>query len=592
MQLLNSNIPKNLYYWILPAAAFACTIQMADAAPSSAAEPKNDTAPTFAKNVAPILFKNCVPCHRADGSAARVPLVSYDAVKRRSKELQDKVRHRDMPPWPADSTRSLPFRNDPRLSQHDIDTLVNWVDGGAPNGNDADLPAEPIFAKSWLHPQGRLPDAVMSLPKYTLRPNGTIPYIQLLIKVPYADDKWISALQVRAGNPILLHHMGITEVALPDGITPELLNTMDSIASKIGAPSGKLQIQQDVVADPTNPGAYDMLGVYTPGTTFETYGEGNGKLLKGGKNMYINFNIHYTTTGQEETDQSQLALWFEPTPPKHVLFRAPAGVNSIIANGRELLTDDPGTKAEGTQYALPPIPANEERYELIGMTAYRESITIYQLQPHAHVRAVEFKYTVVYPDGHELPILSVPHYSYHFQLAYALATPLNLPAGSKLIVMGRYDNSLRNEHLRRLGTNDAARKCGPENVAYFGRQNQSWDEMFSPFIQYSVDEKQVKRLKLVTAAGCLVRSPTGGWNLDHGSGPTPTEQQGTSSTELGANRDMPLGTEQYQLLGAEDFSPLKFVGAKVIVKGVLIPTAHDQRINVTSMQSTQSSCPN
>jgi hypothetical protein len=565
---------------------------MAGATMSDVQAPSNDAAPTFTKNVAPILFKNCVPCHRTDGSAASVPLGSYDAVKRKAKEVQAKVRRREMPPWPADSTHSLPFRNDPRLSQQDIDTLVAWVDAGAPKGVDADLPAERIFTKGWLHPEGRVPDAVLALPQYTVSPNGTIPYIQRLIKVPYLDDKWISALQVRAGNPVLLHHMGITEVALPEGMTPELMGVMDSVAGKIGAPSGRLQIQQVVVEDPTNPGAYDMLGVYTPGTTFESYGEGNGKLLKGGKNVYINFNIHYTTTGREETDRSQLALWFEPKPPTHVLFRAPAGVNSIIANGRELLSDDPGTKAEGTFYALPPIPANGEHYELIGLSAYREPITIYQLQPHAHVRAIDFKYTAVYPDGHELPILSVPKYSYHFQLAYALAAPLHLPAGSKLIVTGHYDNSRNNEHLRNLGTNEAARKCGPENVAYFGQQNQSWDEMFTPLIQYSVDEQPMKRLKLATAVGCLVRGPRGAWNLDHGSQAAATDKQGTSSTELGANSETPLGTRHYQLLGTEVFNPPAHVGTKVVVKGVLIPTAQGHRINVTSMQSTSSSCPN
>ena len=93
--------------------------------------------------------------------------------------------------------------------------------------------------------------------------------------------------------------MGITEIALPDGMTPEMLDVMDTLAGQVGALSFKLQIQQPGVADPANPGAFDMLGVYTPGTTFETYGEGNGKLLKGGKNVYLDFNIHYTTTGRE-----------------------------------------------------------------------------------------------------------------------------------------------------------------------------------------------------------------------------------------------------------------------------------------------------
>jgi hypothetical protein len=534
-----------------------------------------------------------VRCHRKDGIAASTPLDSYEAATLNAKEVREKVENGAMPPWPADSTQSLPMKNDSRLSIEDISKILTWIEAGTPRGgDDDDNPSPlPVHKSGWLHPDNRPPDAVVSLPKFSVPANGTLPYIQRLVRVPYESDKWISALEVRAGNSQLLHHMGITEVSLPEGITPEMLDVMDIFASQIGAPSSKLQVQQPVVIDPANPGVYDMLGVYTPGTTFETYSENNGKVLKGGKNVYLNFNIHYTTTGREETDLTQLALWFQSTPPEHVLYRAPAAVGSIIANGRELLSDDPGTKAEGTGYAIPPIPPNKENYELIGMKAYRSPITIYQLQPHAHMRAVSFRYAAIYPDGHEQVILTVPHYNYHFQLEYALATPLVLPGGTKLIVWGRYDNSTKNDHLRDLGTSDAARLCGPENVAFFGQQNQSWDEMFTPFIQYSADEHPASQLDLVSAVGCLAHRPSGQWRLDHGSAATPTSTQGTSSTELTTSSRLPFGAHQYELLGTDVFSPAQRAGNKVVVKGVLISMPDGDRINVTSLQSTPSPCP-
>jgi hypothetical protein len=557
-----------------------------------AGESDPDRAPTYSQDVSTIIDKNCLRCHGQEGVAATIPLDSYEAVKAHASEVREKVASGQMPPWPADPTHSLPFKNDPRMTEKDIATFLAWIDSGTPKGDDGDRSPHPPSNGRWLQPEGRAPDAVVSLPMFTVRANGTVPYIQRLIKVPYQNDKWISALQVRAGNTALLHHLGITEVALPDGVSPQDLDSADALASQIGAPSARLQMQRAAVTDPENPGAYDMLGVYTPGTTFESFGPGNGKLLKGGNNLYINFNIHYTTTGREETDKTQLALWFQPGPLDHVLYRTAAAVQSIIANGRELLSDDPGTKAEGTRYALPPIPANGEHYELIGMTAYRSPITIFQLQPHAHVRAVDFQYAAVYPDGHTQAILTVPHYSYHFQLEYALATPLVLPAGSKLVVIAHYDNSSNNEHLRNLGANDAARRCGPENVAFFGQQNQSWDEMFSPLIQYSPSAPGTERLGLVTAVGCLVRKGTGNWWMRHGSVSTPTETQGTSSSELAANALVPLGAHAYELLGSDVFHPLKQVGHKVVVKGVLIAAPAGDRINVTSLQSTASECPN
>jgi len=571
--------------WMLLVAAFAATLRLVAAAPNDGA------APTYTKDVAPILSNNCVRCHREEGSAASLPLVSYDMVRRKTRELRDLVSRRQMPPWPVDSAHSLPFRNDPRLSQAEIDTLVAWVDAGAPKGNDADLAPPPHFAGGWLEPSGRAPDAVVTLPQYTVAANGTVPYIQRLIKVPYDGDRWISALQVRPGNPALLHHMGITEVELPQGLTPESMQGFDAVARQIGAPSGKLQIQTPAVRDPTNPGAYDMFAVYTPGTTFETYGEGNAKLLKGGGNYYLNFNIHYTTTGRQETDITQLALWLAPGAPQHQLYRAPIAVDSIIANGRELLSDDPGTKAEGTAYALPPIGANADHYELVGLSAYRRAITIYQLQPHAHVRAKDFKYVAVYPDGRELTLLTVPEYSYHFQLAYALSTPLTLPAGSKVIVTGHYDNSVHNGHLQHLGSNEAARKCGPDNVTFFGQQNQSWDEMFSPLAQYSVATDSRHTLPLVRAVGCLARSRTGGWILGKASEGVVTREQGTSATELAAAGHVLLGTGRYQLLGVGVFDPARFGIAKVAVKGVLIEAGGGRRINVTSLQPLAEDCP-
>jgi hypothetical protein len=437
-----------------------------------------------------------------------------------------------------------------------------------------------------------------------VRATGEVPYIQRLIKVPYLEDKWIVAMQVRAGNRELLHHMGITEVTLPEGIRPQDLNAFASMASQLGVPNGALDTAQAAVSDPANPEAYDMLGVYTPGTTFEEYPDGSARLLKGGKNSYINFNIHYTTTGKPETDRSQLALWFRSTPPRHQLFREPAAIKTILSNGRELLNDEAGTKAEGTEAVIPPIPAYAENYELSGVTAYTEPVTIYQFQPHAHMRAKDFRYSVVFPDGREQVVLSVPKYDFHWQLAYDLETPLKLPAGSKLVVTAHYDNSAKNEHLRDLGDTDTARNCGPDKVAYFRRQNQSWDEMFSPLIQYSADRADpakpavgapVKRRapetpEIVEVVGCLVAGPSAPWMLTRGSIPKSTQTQSTSSTTLAAAAAQPLGTQRYALLGTDVFSPLSHAGQKVAVKGVLIRSPEGGRINVTSLQQAAASC--
>jgi hypothetical protein len=561
-----------------------------------------NSGPTFSKNVAPILFNNCVKCHRPGEIASRVTLVSYDTVQPWAESIKQQVLTREMPPWPADPDRSVKFRNDARLSQHDIDTLVAWVNAGAPKGNDADLPPIPKFEDGWMHPQGLKPDLVLSLPApFHVPAEGQMPYVRLLVKVPFLADRWIVASQTRPGNPAVVHHMAITEISLAHGMSPTMVDELTDMAQKMGFQNVMVGAQP-AVTDPTNPEAFDMLGMYTPGTTFESYPEGTAKLLKGGENVYLNFNIHYRTTGKPDTDRSMIALWFQPGSPRHQLFRVPGAGETIIANGKEVLTDAPGTKAEGTHVAIPPIPPHAENYEVTGVTGYTEPVTIYQFQPHAHNHGKDFTYSVVYPDGREQTVLTVPKYDHRWQLAYELETPLKLPPGSKLVVTAHYDNSQMN--MSRMNMDDP----GSEKEIYFRDMNSTADEMFSPFIQYTIDRQgpptpqsdqreektntsqKQEHLETVEVVGCLDRNPPGEWMLTSAADPVVSGTQSTSSVALKAAKDKLLGVRRYQLLGATVFNPSSHKGEKVAVMGILIKDTSETRVNVTSLQMVTTSC--
>ena len=539
-------------------------------------------APTYSKEVAPILIQHCAVCHRSGQIAAAVPLLSYETARPWAKAIKQKVLLREMPPWPADPKASLKFRNDARLSQRDIDTLVAWVEAGAPQGNVRDLPPIPQFEDGWLHPQGLKPDLVISMPgEFQLPATGEIPYVRFLAKVPFAGDKWVVASQAQPSNPAVVHHMAITEVIRDDPNNPLML-----LSRQLGL-SGGLAMTRPAVTAPENSAVFDMLGVYTPGTTFEMYGDGSAKLLRGGENMYLNFNIHYQTTGKPEKDRSAIAFWFQPGPPKHQLFRVPASGETILVQGKELLTDTPGLKAEGTHVVIPPIPPNAPNYEVIGVTAFTEPVTIYQFQPHAHLRGKDFKYAVVFPDGRQETALSVPKYNFNWQLAYDLATPLKLPAGSKLIVTAHYDNSRNNPY-----------NPAPEKPVYFRAQNQSWDEMFTPFIQYSIDSRDLTKpaepgqapLEIAEVAGCLESGSDQSWILTKATAPLVSMTQATSSMDIKNAEARPLGDQQYELLGADVFDPSTRQAQAVVVKGVLIKDAKHGRLNVTSLQPLAERC--
>jgi len=562
--------------------------------------------PTFTKDVAPILFKNCLRCHGTDGIAVRFPLRSYDEVQPRAEKIKEKVISGEMPPWPADSSKSVKLRNDARLSQKEIDTILDWVNGGTPEGDAADLPALPESEDGWMNPKGVKPDLVISLPRDVRLPaTGAIPYVRLFVKVDVDQDRWVVASQTQPSNPGVVHHMALTEVMLPNGMSPADLGQLASAARQMGMRNPAIG-WVPAVTTPSFPEQIDMLGIYTPGSTLEMYPKSTAKLLRGGKNMYLVFNIHYQTIGKPEEDRSRIGLWFQKDPPAHQLFRVNGAGETILANGKELLTDAPGTKAEGTHVVIPPIPPFAENYELVGVTAYPVPVTIYQFQPHAHYRGKDFTYAVVYPDGREETLLSVPNYDHRWQLAYEPETPVKLPAGSKLVVTAHFDNSKMKMH-----------NPAPDKEVYFLDMNQSWNEMFTPFIQLSFDEQNpakssvtslgkergetgqtsgqaeapmIGALDVGEAVGCLESSPGGTWVLSHASEAAISGTQATTSVALKVAGARPLGTARYALVGTRVFHPADYEGDKVAAKGMLIKGSAEMRINVTSLQKVGGEC--
>jgi cytochrome c553 len=118
-------------------------------------------APTFAKDVAPIVFDKCASCHR-EGEVAPMPLLTYEQVRPWARAIKNKVVAREMPPWGADPKETLPMRNDISLSDAQIQTIAAWVDAGAPRGNPSDLPPSPTFTTGWTY--GAEPDAILEMP--------------------------------------------------------------------------------------------------------------------------------------------------------------------------------------------------------------------------------------------------------------------------------------------------------------------------------------------------------------------------------------------------------------------------------------------
>jgi hypothetical protein len=492
--------------------------------------------------------------------------------------MKDAINSRYMPPWPADPNHGLKFKNDARLSQAEISTFNAWVNEGARNGNDSHAPD--LLSKAatesgdWAGPDGRKPDLIVSMSREVQIPAaGDLPYVQIQVPLPLAEDKWVIACQARPGNASVVHHMAITEVTAPDNVSPANLNDFLAMARQMHLPGSVLQ---PTVTAASNPNVIDMLAIYTPGVATERYCDGCAKLLKGGANNYLAFNIHYTANGKPATDRSQVAFWFRDTPPKHQLLRVAMSDETILANGKELLTDATGERAEGTQMVIPPIAPGQANYALTSVTAFTGPVTLYQFHPHAHFRARDFTYAAVYPDGHEQTLLTIPRYDFHWQLEYNLAAPLSLPAGSKLVVTAHYDNSANNPL-----------NPDPGREVLFRAQNLSTDEMFSPFVQYSEDGKEhpEQTARIVETTGCLTRQKND-WHLTHSSVPAPVASQAASSTDT--SHATP-GNENLTLIGLSAFNPAQYQGKEVSVRGAE-PKGGENRINVTSLLPLARAC--
>ncbi len=175
----------------------------------------SEAAPTFNKDIAPILFANCVSCHRP-GEVAPMSLMTYDDVRPYARSIKTKVAARAMPPWHADP-RFGDFVGRRALGDADIETLVQWVDAGAPRG-EGEPPAAPVFPDGWNGFMNRPPDMVIEAPMaFEIPAAGELPTFLVWTKLPFADDRWIEAVELRPTNRRVMHHGSANVGPLPAG---------------------------------------------------------------------------------------------------------------------------------------------------------------------------------------------------------------------------------------------------------------------------------------------------------------------------------------------------------------------------------------
>ena len=458
--------------------------------------------PTFTKDVAPILYKNCSQCHRPN-EVAPMPLMTYEQVRPWARSIKSKVLKKEMPPWGIGES-SLTFSNDRQMSEKEIFTLVAWVDAGAPKGNDADLPAPPSYPGGWKF--NREPDVVLRMPvEFTIEPRSEYPMLDFYVPVPWTDGmKLIQMSEARPSNKAVVHHITVSLVTFPPGT--EVIDgqpfTTDASGKRVPLDRRTARItEQKLPAEliPREPGekpdrlnsvgGFTTLLAYVAGRGFDDHPDGVGTPALPGQ--YLNFNMHYTPTGRVEKDRSEVGLWFAKEPLKKFHFRTPINerqhVNGKLVRGPvpDAADVEAGRASQGATAAtisafsgLPPIPPYEANFTVTSELAITQDITINGFYPHMHVRGKSAEYKVVYPDGKEQLLFDVPHYRFDWQERYVLAAPLKIPKGSMLKYRAVFDNSANNP----LNPN-------PDKEVYWSEQ--SWDEMSLGWIEYTLDKQRL-----------------------------------------------------------------------------------------------------
>jgi hypothetical protein len=360
--------------------------------------------------------------------------MTYDEAAPFAESIKAKTQARQMPPWKAVAGCGE-FESSRALSDEDLDTIVRWVDAGAPEGDPADLPAPLSFPDEWKNGE---PDLALVTARNGFKiPAGTTEDVYRCFSLP-ADsnvDRFVTGIEIRPGNRAIVHHV----LLFLDG-------TGASIALDRADPGPGYTQFGGVGFTPTG-----FLGGWAPGGAPQNLPEGTGFLVPRGTRIVI--QVHYKPNGEESIDATQIGLKYARTPVYQDMFVLPVWNRTftIPAGARDYPVD--------ASLTLPPIV----------------SVTLRAIAPHMHLLGREMQATATLPNGDRQCLVYIDDWDFHWQGQYGFARPIPLPAGTRIDVAARYDNSELNHNQP---------SSPPVDVSWGERTT---DEMCIAFIAFTVD---------------------------------------------------------------------------------------------------------
>lgn len=357
------------------------------------------TAPTFAHDIAPIVYAKCAPCHHP-GDAAPFPLLSYQDVKKRAAQVAAAVRSRYMPPWLPEHGHGE-FAGDRSLSPEQIETIQDWVRNGSPEGPPDQTPPAPSFNSDWQLGQ---PDLVLDAQSSVDLPaSGRDLYWNVIFTPNLATRRWVRAIEIRPGIPRVVHHANL------------LVDRTGSAHRHEIAP-GKGFPGMDLVIDrsPFDPDGNFLF--WKPGGTPHIEPDGFAWRLDPGDELVL--NLHLQPSGKPEKVRPSIGLYFTDKPQT----RFPLLVQ---------LEDDEHLD----------IPAGARDFVISDEFRLPLDAAVLAVYPHAHYLGKLLEAWATLPDGSRKWLIRIPSWDANWQAVYYYREPLDLPAGSVIHMRYHYDNS-------------------------------------------------------------------------------------------------------------------------------------------------------
>jgi Tol biopolymer transport system component len=385
--------------------------------------------PTFTETIAPILYTNCVTCHRP-GEVAPFSLISYEDVAKRAKTIAKVTDSRYMPPWHA-ARGYGEFVGERGLSDAQIATIAEWVKAGMPRGPDAKMPKLPAFPPDgWRLGQ---PDLILEMPAgFDLPASGPDVFRNFVIPTKLTEDKWVRGVEFRPSARKVVHHAIFAQV--PGG----------SLAARDGADGRAGFGGMGAVGVTNDRGNSGSLGGWAVGATPFLFPEGFAARLPMGSDFLL--QMHFHLSGKPETEKSLIGIYFADKAPGKHLFSI--GLPALFGFGAGI-----------------DIPPGESEYTIRDSFTLPGDISVYSAIAHAHYLAKDMKATATLPDGSSKPLIWIKDWDFNWQDTYLYKKPFSLPKGTRIDVAITYDNSAENPH----------NPITPPRRALWGEQ--SFDEM-------------------------------------------------------------------------------------------------------------------